>query len=156
MPCYQLRLDRPLGDLLATVVARTTSLVPTVAPDLIREIVELVFRTRVVQSAACGRARECQRVVRPVFGEARRPPTSQPVRPCCLLDADVERLPAIFAVALADLAAPAADARAVLERRLGQEVKNLLAPFIFETEICGTGRPCKSARTDPFTSPDHR
>ena len=145
---YQLRPDQTLDaivDRITDAAVAATSL----GRARVHEVADLVLRTRVVQSVSCGRTDDCDEVVgHPWPSETRL--ADEAARPCRLEEPDLEALPRMFAVAVADLTRAAPARRAAVESTLAESFRAVLAPMLVETRLCGHGSGCRSPATDPF------
>lgn len=145
---YELCLgSEPLPDLIDRIARDANAVVPGLGYGRARELVELIFRTRVRQTSACGLFPECEPGP-PVWG--RRSPPRGPVRPCAFADSDPDALANVFAASAADLLDVSGDVRDACEERLAQIFRAALQPLLFYNDRCGRAAVCASPRTDPF------
>src|SRR5262245_1263248 len=91
--------DVTLVELVDRIAAAANAVAPTLGQERARELVDLMLRTRVTQSEACGHFDACTPGPA-VFGGGA--PRTGSVRPCRLEDPDPRDLPRIFAAAATD------------------------------------------------------
>lgn len=127
------------------------------APDLgrsrARDIADLIFRSRLLQTVACARHGVCADIGPAKWGgQGRLPIVVGSARPCHVADEKMDDLPNVFAVAVADALLLAGPPRLDLEERLATLFRRALLPYLFENEHCGHAPECTATRTDPFQS----
>jgi len=146
---YELCLgDEPLPRVIDRVVAAACAAVPALDEAACRSLVELIFRSRVRQTEACGRFPEC----RPARGlwsaTPRRADGAE--RPAGWDDLDPHALPAMFGAAAAAHADVATESRAHLERALAAAFQAVVAPLLRENPRCGHADVCGGEPTFPL------
>ena len=136
----------------AAVVDRIAESACTVAPGLEREacrnLVELVFRARVRKTDACGRHPEC-RPEGPVWGDG----TPREGDSAGWQDLDPKGLPAMFAIAAADLAKTPGVGRHAVEERLAGVFRAALGALLFCNPSCGVAPVCRAEPVFAFSRP---
>ena len=141
---YQLCLgSAAFSTVIDQITARACAAAPGLDPDACRRLLELVFASRIRQTAACGRFEACQPGA-PVWGG----PPAPAGKTCGWQDLDPHGLPAMFGASAADLAHPAAD-RAEVARRLAVIFRAVVADLLFENPRCGRSEVCLGAPVFP-------
>jgi hypothetical protein len=147
---YQLCLgDEPLSSVIDRIVDAATLAVPALDAADCRRLVELIFRTRMRQTDACGRHREC----RPTGGlfAATTRPADGAARSAGWSDLDPHALPMMFGVTAASMADVAVEDRSGLERALAGAFTAIVAPLLAFNPRCGRSEICRSQPTYPLT-----
>lgn len=147
---YQLCLgDEPLSSVIDRIVDAATSAVPALDAADCRRLVELIFRTRMRQTDACGRHPEC-RPVSGLFASTTRAADGT-ARSAGWSDLDPHALPMMFAVTAATMADVAVEDRSGLERALARSFTEVIAPLLAFNPRCGRSDVCRSQPTFPVT-----
>lgn len=116
--------------------------------DACRDLLSLIFRTRIRQTTSCGRFEECGPAE--AAGAPGEPGVVGTIRPAGWRDPDPGSLPRMFAVAAVDLLAqPPAD-RGRLERRIAASFRATLAPLLRPNPHCGHSEVCNAPPTYPL------
>ena len=145
---YQLCLgDQPVDVLIDRIVLLVCEVAPGLPPATCRELVDLIFRSRVRQTAACGHHDAC-RPIDSLWGE--RPVPAGTVAPAGWHDLDPEVLPRMFAATAVGLMDLAVADHAPIEQRLAWAFRRALGPFLFVNPACGHAAICDAAATTPF------
>lgn len=177
MTVYQLRLSNErLAEVIDRIAADANAVAPGLGRERARNLLDLLFRTRVVQSAACGKFPQCEDASA-LWGGKAAPPAGED-RPCRFGDEDPFDLPNMFAVAATDLmdlgiaasersedahtspgfagrgCALSNDERDSIEERLAAVFRAALQGLVHKNAACGTLDICESDRTDPFAPTD--
>jgi hypothetical protein len=146
---YQLCLgDEPLSSVIDRIVDGATRAVPALDAGDCRRLVELIFRSRVRQTDACGQFPECQpsgglfvASTRPANGEQRSAGWS---------DLDPHALPRMFGATAAGMVAAAVDDVSSLERALAAAFLEVIAPLLAFNARCGRSAACRATPTFPI------
>lgn len=147
---YQLCLgDEPVEVRIDRVVASVCELAPGLPPAPCRELVDLIFRSRVQQTTACGRHDEC-RPMGSLWSDHVVP--AGEVAPAGWHDLDPESLPRMFATAAIDLMPVAVDDQRPLEQRLSWAFRRALGPHLFINPQCGHAAICRAPPVSPFVA----
>ncbi len=145
---YELCLGRESWpSLLGRIVAGACAYAPSLERAACRELVELIFVTRLRKTEACGRRESCRPDVA-VWGEA----DALVGETSGWLDGDVLALPDMFAAAAADLAGVTPDARAAVEARLADAFRDVMADVVFHNRRCGQSDACRTAPVFPLST----
>ncbi len=145
---YQLFLgDQTFAGVVEAITARACAVAPTLDRAACQDLVELAFRARVRKTEACGTHPDCA-PQEPLWPTAPGPAGES----CEWKDLDPHGLPAMFAVAAADLAGPAPPARGALERRLAAAFASVYADLVFVNPRCGRAEVCRGEPVYPLAS----
>jgi hypothetical protein len=146
---YQLCLgDEPLSSVIDRIVEAATRTVPALDAGDCRRLVELIFRSRVRQTDACGHFPECQ-PAGGLFAPATRPADGE-ARSAGWSDLDPHALPRMFAATAAGMIDAAVDDVSGLERVLAATFVDILAPLLAFNPRCGRSEVCRSTPTFPI------
>lgn len=145
---YQLCLgDESVDAVIDSVTASVCAVASWLPPVACRDLVDLIFRSRVRQTTACGRHPECQ-PLGSMWGE--RPMPQGSLAPAGWHDIDPEALPRMFAMSAASLVELAVEDRTSLEQRLAWAFRRAIGPYLFVNPDCGNAAICQAPPTSPF------
>lgn len=125
--------------LLDRITTRACAVTPGLVAERCRELVALAFRVRVHKTEACGHHPACV----PVRALWRERPVPSAGDMSGWQDRDPEGLPAMLAVALADLAGTPDWARPAIVLRLRAELQEILSERLFANPRCGRAAICR-------------
>jgi hypothetical protein len=146
---YQLCVgDESLASVIERIVDGACAVAPRLDRDACRDLVELIFRSRVRKTVACGRHPECV-PLGSLWGDAE--PASGEM--CGWQDLDPRALPAMFATAAADVAELPEIGRHEVEERLAGVFRAVLAGLVFHNPNCGRAAVCDAEPLFSLSTP---